>query len=206
MTGLEIAGTGLLLGLANGPACLVSCAPAVLPVVLTGSIRATQRRFAWPTLSRLLGGRLLAYGLVGGVAGLTGSPLQAISTTFSPWVPLVLAVVLLAHGFVLFRRVPCCLAQRFGNWAGSAFLMGLLTGFSLCPPFLLALAWIWGQGMGPLPAILFFLAFFGGTSVYLLPLGFGGYLENRTLVRSGRILSVGGGLFFLLRFLVEGHV
>lgn len=206
MTGLEIAGTGLLLGLANGPACLVSCAPAVLPVVLTGSIRATQRRFAWPSLSRLLCGRLLAYGLVGGLAGLTGSPLQAISTTLSPWVPLVLAVVLLAHGLGLFRRVPCCLAQRFGNWAGSPFLMGLLTGFSLCPPFLLALAWIWGQGMDPLPAILFFLAFFGGTSVYLLPLGFGGYLENRTLVRSGRILSVGGGLFFLFRFLVEGHV
>lgn len=203
MTGLELTGTGLLLGLANGPACLVACVPAMLPMVLTGTPQAGPRRFAWPLLGRFLCGRMAAYILVGILAGLSGIPLQAVSDSLAPWVPLLLALCLVIHGLGLLQRPPCTSACHSTRWPGSPLLLGALTGFSLCPPFLLALTWVWGQGIGPLPAGLFFLAFFLGTSLYLLPLGFGGYLAaNNTLIRVGRGLALCAGLFFFLRFLM----
>ena len=204
MNGWEITGTGLLLGLANGPACLASCAPAMLPVVLAGTARAGSGQFAWALLGRLLCGRLTAYALVGMLAGLSGGSLQAVSGLLAPWVTLLLALFLVGHGLGLFRRPACCSAPGHSRWFGSPMLLGMLTGFSLCPPFLLALTWVWGQGIGPLAAMLFFLAFFGGTSLYLLPLGFGGYLvENKNLFRLGRVLSLGAGLFFAVRLLAD---
>ena len=203
MNGLEIAGTGLMLGLVNGPACLAACAPAMLPLVLSGSPSTDSRQFAWPLLGYFLCGRLLAYVLVGMLAGLSGSPLQAVSDFLSPWVSLLLALFLAAHGLGLFRRLSCRIGCSAARGCTSPLLLGALTGFSLCPPFLLALTWVWGQGIGPLPAGLFFLAFFGGTSLYLLPLGFGGFLaEGQTLFRLGRGLSLLAGLFFFLRFLM----
>ncbi len=207
MTGLEITGTGLLLGLANGPACLVACVPVLVPVILTTAPSPAVRRFAWPLLGRFLCGRLSAYTLVGMLAGLSGHSLQAVSGLLAPWMSLLLALLLMAHGLGLLRRFSC----RFGCPAmgglASPLLLGALTGFSLCPPFLLALTWVWGQGIGPLPAALFFLAFFLGTSLYLLPLGFGGYLvENQRLKQLGRVLSLGAGLFFAVRAVMDGVV
>lgn len=205
MTGLEITGTGLLLGLANGPACLVACVPALVPVLLTTAPSPAVRRFAWPLLGRFLCGRLSAYTLVGMLAGLSGHSLQAVSGLLAPWMSLLLALLLMAHGLGLLRRFSC----RFGCPAmgglASPLLLGALSGFSLCPPFLLALTWVWGQGIGPLPAALFFLAFFLGTSLYLLPLGFSGYLvENQRLKQVGRVLSLGAGLFFAVRAVMDG--
>lgn len=205
MTGLEITGTGLMLGLANGPACLVACVPALVPVMLTAAPSPAARRFAWPLLGRFLCGRLIAYTLVGILAGLSGSSLQSVSASVAPWVTLLLALLLIAHGLGLLQRFSC----RFGcpavGGVASPLLLGALTGFTLCPPFLLALTWVWSQGIGPLPAALFFLAFFLGTSLYLLPLGFSGYLtQSQTLTRLGRVLSCGVGLFFATKLLMAG--
>nr|WP_321467477.1 sulfite exporter TauE/SafE family protein [uncultured Desulfobulbus sp.] len=200
MPTLSLIGTGLLLGLATGPSCLASCAPVVVPVLLCTTAPSVHRRFAWPMLSSLLFGRLLAYILVGALAGVSGRSLQVINADLVPWLSLVLALILLAHGLGLLRNFMCCTVGRLGGFA-SPFILGVLTGLSLCPPFVVAVSWVWGQEMGPLPGMLFFFAFFGGTSMYLLPLGFGGYLaQGPSFVRLGRLLSVCSGLFFLLQF------
>jgi hypothetical protein len=201
MTGGEIGGTGLVLGLVNGPACFLSCAPAVLPALISSVPLHTKKQFAWPLLGRLLGGRLLAYLLVGLLAGISGRPLAAISGVLSPWMDLLLALFLFAHGLGFWERFHCCPYKRGARWQGSPFLMGLLTGFSLCPPFLLALTWVWGQGVGPLASAIFFLAFFGGTSIYLLPLGFGGYLIHRQpFIHLAKGVALMAAVFFLLQF------
>jgi sulfite exporter TauE/SafE len=208
MNGWELTGAGVLLGLANGPACLVSCAPALAPMVLGEAARVQRRRFAWRLLRRFLCGRLAAYLLVGGLAGCAGAPLRLTADRIAPWMTLTLALALLAHGCGLMRLISLCGARCCGKQRQiSPLLLGLLTGFSLCPPFLLALSWVWSQGIGPLPAALFFLAFFAGASVFLLPMGFGGYLPDTPVVgRLSRIASLLAGLVFLLRFLLAARV
>nr|WP_320012542.1 sulfite exporter TauE/SafE family protein [uncultured Desulfobulbus sp.] len=200
MNGVELTGTGLLLGLANGPACLLTCTPAVLPAFISRATAGAQKQFAWPILGRLLGGRLLAYLLVGLLAGMSGRSLATVSGILAPWMDLLLALFLFAHGAGLIQRFPCCSLPCGDRWRGSPFLMGLLTGFSLCPPFLMALTLVWAQGAGPGVAAIFFLAFFVGTSIYLLPLGFGGYLaQSQLFVRLAKVLALMAAVFFLLQ-------
>ncbi len=61
--------TGFLLGLTTGPACLVSCGPALLPMVMTHK----PDRGIWILIGRFLSGRLTAYILIGIVSSGVGS-------------------------------------------------------------------------------------------------------------------------------------
>ncbi len=55
--------------------------------------------------------------------------------------------------------------------------LGLATGLNLCPPFLLAVATAAEQAT-LLQSVLFFLTFFLGTSVFLIPAPFLGLLRG----------------------------
>ncbi|MCL5110776.1 MAG: sulfite exporter TauE/SafE family protein [Chloroflexi bacterium] len=192
---------GLLLGLSTGLFCLGACAPALVPALLVG-----QRgwRGSAAVVAQVAGGRLLAYLIFGAAVGALGTALDPGSQALRRLggvAMLLLALVLAAHLAGLGPRVatlPVCRllpARVFrAPWA-----FGFLTGLSVCPPFLLALATALGAG-GPLEGALFFAAFFAGTALYLLPLvplGALGRWEAPRLV--GRIAGMlAAGLFAVL--------
>jgi sulfite exporter TauE/SafE len=77
-------------------------------------------------------------------------------------------------------------------------VLGFLTGINPCPPFLLAMASVF-EGADPLGGILLFVAFFVGTSLYMLPLAFVGLLSRYEQIREvARLTAIIVGSVFLL--------
>jgi len=179
---------GFLLGLASGVTCLASCAPVLLPL-LAGP--AAGRRSAGRLLGEYLTGRLLGYLSFGaliwggsrGLAGMVASEHPALRGAVS----LTLGGLMLFHGVRLLARETAPVAPTAGGHAACLVspwqvrtqlgrqpwlipaALGLASGLSLCPPFLVALA----QGglttrFGGL--LLFFASFFVATSLFFLPL------------------------------------
>jgi hypothetical protein len=94
-------------------------------------------------------------------------------------------------------HLPLC------HWADRRYVrfpiaFGFLTGFNVCPPFLLAISHAFGLGsIGK--GMFLFGGFFTGTSVYLLlllPLGYLGRWENVRLI--ALMTAMLSGVFFFL--------
>lgn len=201
---------GFLLGLASGGACLAYCAPVLVPYLL-GEGRTLRSNAG--LVGGFLGGRLagyLAFAVIAWVAHsvlLENLPYRAITTGL---VTIGLAVLLMAYGFA--GRTPECKAVSAGAamrrlhlrspWLAPV-LLGLLTGASLCPPFLLAFG-----NAAQLPrlwqSLLFFAAFFAGTSVYMLPLPLVGMAGRHDAIRTiGRLAAGVAGLLYLYSGMVS---
>lgn len=178
--------SGFLLGLANGATCLATCAVVLVPLFLGEGRRVGEN--SW-LLARFLAGRLAGYLLFGLLAWaanwLVLRDSDARSVVFAV-VYFLLAMMMLAYGMGKLSLGTCAitpreLRARFGRTAWLRpllpVLFGLLTGMNLCPPFLLAFAnaALNGTLAG---SLLFFLAFFMGTSLYLLPLPLIGLFRN----------------------------
>ncbi len=195
---------GLFLGLASGTACLTYCAPVLLPYML-GEGRGPGRNL-W-ILGEFLLGRCLGYLLFGIMAGIAGSLLARGSgahQTVLGSLYLLLALFLLFYGF---RTPPArCAAEQSAGllrrirllWPGLLpFFLGLLTGISLCPPFLLAVTAAADRG-GIVDSVLFFLMFFVGTTLYLVPLPLIGALQRyKSLRLIGRFAAGVMGVYYL---------
>jgi sulfite exporter TauE/SafE len=177
---------GFLLGLASGGTCLAYCAPVLLPLLLGTGQPVRANGFL---LVKFLLGRLGGYLLFGMLAWWTGQRLlddPALRGTLFGSVYVVLAVLLLVFGLA---KMPAACAVGAGGlrkwlarWPSMLpFGLGFLTGLNLCPPFLLAFAG--AAYAGSLAAgLLFFAAFFLGTSIYMLPLPFLGALGRNAAV------------------------
>ena len=67
----------------------------------------------------------------------------------------------------------------------------------VCPPFLLAISYTLQRSISPVLGMIFFLSFFVATTLYVLPVGFVGYLPRRELlVRIGKTSAVAVGCYF----------
>ncbi len=76
-------------------------------------------------------------------------------------------------------------------------LLGLMTGVNVCPPFLMAFGNA-AQFATLRQSLLFFAAFFVGTSVYVAPLPLVGMVGQHEVVKTvGRLASGVVGLFYL---------
>ena len=168
---------GFLLGLANGGVCLAYCAPVLVPYLL-GEGNTVRRSTI--TVGGFLGGRLVGYLVFAVLAWLTHRaivdhlPHQRIVIGI---VIIGLALLLIAYGFAGWPRTcpgRCGRGVRSGKCvletpppAGPARTG--LPGLNVCRPFLMAFG-----NAAQLPelwqTLLFFAAFFVGTSVYLAPL------------------------------------
>ena len=165
---------GLALGLPVGATCLGVCAP-VLGASMLASGRRTVREGAWSLASFLLG-KLAGYLLFGVAIGAVGSRIE-----WDPHRPLaivaraVLSIALIATGLALGRRGwlerRLCLANVTGNsrLGRLPLVLGFLSGFNVCPPFLLAANEVLARG-GALRGATFFGGFFVGTSAWMVPL------------------------------------
>ncbi len=166
----------LFLGLANGGACLATCAAVLVPLFLGEGRKVAEN--GW-LMARFMAGRLAGYLLFGLLAWVLNWLILRDPAARS-WIVgpayLILAGLMLAYGLGKLR-VACALPARPLRaqlakipWLrpGIPALFGLLTGLNLCPPFLLAFA---NAALNDTLAgsLGFFLAFFVGTSIYLLP-------------------------------------
>ena len=201
MTLLGPLSNGFLLGLGTGPLCFIGCIPLALPFALPGA-DPSARRGNWPFLGKFLAGRLVAYSVVGVLTGLASSavgPVQRRTVTLA-W--LALSVVLIVHGLGrgLGHRGLCAATSRLVGCRAFPFLLGLAAALSVCPPFLLAIAYAMDRSGQVLGGLAFFLSFFLATTLYVLPIALLGYLPRRELwQRVGRAASVLAGVALLVQ-------
>ena len=200
---------GFLLGLANGGSCLTACAPVFLPYIV-GEGRSI--RFNTRPVIYFLGGRLGGYLLFAVFAWEAGRWIRSAPASGLVFgaVYAVLGILLVLYGFSS-RSDAICAARGLRGRILSLTLqrpailpisMGLLTGLSLCPPFVTALAAATGQ-VSLFSSLLFFFAFFIATSVYVIPFPFLGLLGRFGSIRIvGRLAAGVMGCYLLYESLI----
>ena len=173
---------GFLLGLANGSSCLAFCAPALIPFFMHEGQDVRQNLV---TLFKFLGGRMGGYLLIGLLAWGAGSLLSGTAGYERLLIGIAyvgLAALLLVA--VLRKKAPAgaCAFEgaraRLSRWPALLPVgMGFLAGLKICPPLLLAFTG--AASAGTLAgSLVFFLAFFLGTSVYFIPIPFLGVFRR----------------------------
>ena len=190
---------GFGLGLSTGVYCLAACLPLFFPYLL-----AENQKELKPNLKAVLElmlGRLLAYLFFGFMVSLAGIHFKAISSTKVFPVTLIFTSILMI-AYALSRSLPQRKLCQWLAWhlplSRFPFFLGLLIGINICPPFLVGLTRLWEMGSLAFGS-LFFLAFFMGTSIYMLPLIFAGKLAAFTRLRSiGIWASLISGVYFLV--------
>ncbi|MCK4806537.1 MAG: sulfite exporter TauE/SafE family protein [Candidatus Aegiribacteria sp.] len=186
--------TGLTLGLATGTVCLASCGP-IYASYLMGE-RRTGFQPLWVIL-KLNGGRFIAYVIFGGLVGMLGGA-----------IPVTVRIPLTLTGYILFSlylllsvvriRKACtgCHTGKVLKITRSPFLLGILTGFSVCPSFLIALTGAFGSS-GPVSGMMLFIGFFVGTTVYMLPFALFGLLTMKDwITKAARMIAVVVAIYF----------
>jgi sulfite exporter TauE/SafE len=205
MAALVVFGEALTLGLVSGPACMAACGPVLVPSLLS---QQTGFRPHLRFLSAFLWARLLGYLLFAAVAWEVGtlvSMLPASRLLLMGLVNISLAGVLLWYAYSA-RRVcsPSCSSSKLVQIGGTkdrrvtgAAVLGFLTGFSLCPPFVAA--GVRAAGLGSIAqALFFFLCFFVGTSVWFVPfLGISCIARNQAVVIVARMAMALIALYYL---------
>lgn len=154
---IELFTTGFLLGF--GP-CLLYCGPVLLSYIVGTSSNWRQGLRTTLTFSAA---RLLAYGLLGTVAGLSGQLIRRfIQSTYL--IEALGGVIIAAIGalMVLGKEAGPRLCTRLQS-RGNPALLGFLTGLSPCPPLVGALMGIALSTTSPLTGTLYGLAFGSGT-------------------------------------------
>ncbi|MCX5789809.1 MAG: sulfite exporter TauE/SafE family protein [Elusimicrobia bacterium] len=190
-------GEGFALGLATGLYCLGACAPLLAPYLLCESEGAFGRGAR--LLLEFMAGRLAAYLLFAAAAsklgarypGLAGGRVVAAGLLLSGLLMVLYAVVRSAP------RLSVC-----APWADSAavrrlpFAFGFLVGINVCPPFAAGLLRLVSLA-SPAKGMVYFAAFFVGTTVYMLPFLVAAPLSRGPRLRSAAALASGlAGLWF----------
>ncbi len=187
---------GAALGLATGTACLASCGPVY------GAYLLSEKRSGLESLRVLLElnlGRFLSYAAFGALFGLLGGSL-----------PVSIRGPLAAAGYILFSvylllsvvraRKSCgggCSTSKLTRFTRSPLLLGVLTGLSVCPSFLIAVTGAF-ESSGPLSGALLFSGFFAGTTVYMLPFAVLGLFTRKAWFTTiARVLAVIVSVYFL---------
>jgi len=190
---------GLLLGLSMGAYCFATCGPLLAPWLLAEA-QGPGRNVVVVLL--FLGGRLVGYLVYGVLAWLVGWMFQSALPTWYRSVfgcaYISMAVMLVIYA-IRTGRATCGTGATRSAWHGQRwlrhrFLMpcvgGLITGLNICYPFMLAFA-----AAAALPSLFvsvwFFLMFFLGTSIFILPLPLLGLLRRHQALQTIGRLSAG---------------
>jgi len=195
---------GLMLGLASGAVCAAYCGPILVPYLLSRGQNSLNNLLS---IFNFMAGRLAGYlmfAVLAWAAGMAAAVSIKNEKAVFGIIYIVLAGAMIFYGFK--RTGGDCAGKRAGFWGGrpnfnsqTAFpaVLGFLTGLNLCPPFLLAFTEAARAGV-LWRSMLFFAAFFVGTSVYILPLamlGLGRRVEALQYI--GRLAAGVMGVFYL---------
>jgi sulfite exporter TauE/SafE len=186
---------GFLLGIATGHICLAMCGPVYLPFLMQKDRNLRQSVFI---ILEISAGRFIAYALFGLAAGFVGAQISAINRTYFTISAYVLfSIFLLISAFRTSRCEGGCATTKWNKFAEWPIMLGLLTGINFCPSFLIALTKAVDLS-GPVAGAFLFIAFFGGTSLFLIPLAFFGILGQQLLLRKlARIAAVLVSIWFI---------
>lgn len=201
---------GFLLGLSTGVVCVAYCGPVLLPYLMAES---GGLKKSYLLVAVFLAGRLAAYLITAVLAGIIGQSVLLQSETrilLMGVAYILLSALLIIYGFHRFREI--CLGKSYANppdknrRSSSQFLVpltgGFLTGINICPPFLLAITGAIDTGsiMG---SILFFMAFFTGTSVFFIPMLFAGLFKRQHVLRIiGKFAALLAGFLYFYKGLI----
>ncbi|MBN2533392.1 MAG: sulfite exporter TauE/SafE family protein [Spirochaetales bacterium] len=195
-----------ILGLSTGPLCIASCAPVLVPFFASADRMKVKTDIM--RMGLFMAGRLLGYLVTGLAAGLVG---QAISPLFNSKTESVMSIVMgiLLFLFGIIRNFPgikfCEFFQRNRMTSSFVIIFGIVTGLSICPPFIAAFASSSAAG-GIGLSILYFLFFFFGTSIFIFPLFLAGFISRVEELKGGaRVCLFLTGIWFCVKgFLVAG--
>lgn len=195
---LKTLAEGFVLGLSTGVTCLVTCAPIYLPYLIS------EKRGPWQQLWKVTEislGRFISYALFGAAAGWVGGNLASIDRTlFTGIAYLLLSVFLLLSLIRVHKEDKRCALPFWLKFSKSAFLLGVLTGINFCPSFLIAVSNAIELG-GALSGTILFVGFFGGTTIFLIPLAFAGMLS---WVKEVKVLARWASVLIAIWFIGKG--
>ncbi len=177
---------GFLLGIATGHLCLFTCGFIYSPYLMQRGANWSQSLI---NLLKISIGRFITYTLFGIGAGIVGREIGQLNRSwFTAVAYVLLSIVLFISAFRTHQREKGCIASRWGRFADSPFLLGVVTGINFCPSFLIALTRAVDLS-GPVSGGLLFMAFFFGTNIYLIPLAVFGVIGNKKIFRILAIIS-----------------
>ncbi|OQY39121.1 MAG: hypothetical protein B6226_02505 [Candidatus Cloacimonetes bacterium 4572_65] len=186
---------GFTLGFSTGSICLVSCTPIYLPYLVSEKRSFAKNLFKVLEISL---GRFFSYIVFGLMAGWIGSNIATINRDLFTGIAYVLLSSFLVLSVVRTKKKgKGCKIPKFMNITSSAFLLGVFTGINFCPSFLIALSKAVDLA-GPISGALLFIGFFFGTSIFLAPLAFSGFLAQiKKLKIVAQFASIGIAAWFL---------
>lgn len=189
---------GFILGLSTGTICLMTCTPIYLPYLISEDRKLSKGIL---TVVEISAGRFLSYLAFGAVAGYTGAQISSIDRElFTSIAYILLSAYLVLSAVRTRKREKKCHIPRITKFTKSAFLLGILTGISFCPAFLIALSKAVNLG-GAFSGMMLFLGFFFGTSVFLLPLAFVGQLSK---IQKMKMIAQIASVFIAVWFTFSG--
>lgn len=200
---------GFLLGLSTGVVCVAYCGPVLLPYLMAES---SGLKKSYILVAVFLTGRLAAYLITALLAGIIGQSVvqQTEARTVLMGVAyMLLSALLIIYGFHHFREI--CLGKTvtgktIGKKENHPYLIpltgGFLTGINICPPFLLAITGAIDSG-SITGSMLFFLAFFIGTSIFFIPMPFAGMFKRQHVLRIiGKFAALLAGFLYFYKGLI----
>jgi sulfite exporter TauE/SafE len=194
---------GFTLGISTGLACLATCGPIYSAYLM--QLNRTAWRYVTAVLEMSLG-RFIMYILIGAVAGLLGTQVEDIQRDYFTVISYLLFSMFLLIS--VFRTKKCdsgCKAPRWNKFADWPVLLGFVTGINVCPSFLLAFSRSFSLS-GPIAGMMFFAAFFIGTSLFLIPISFIGMFGKKELFRNiARIAAVLVSIWFITSAVRTGY-
>jgi len=196
---MQIILEGLLLGLSTGAYCMGTCMVFFMPYLLaegkTSIMENTKR------ISLFMLGRLVAYLGFAVLIGFLGAEFKgAFPAQLSHIGLIAISLVMLAYAITRnFKKSKYC--QGVAKTLDSRrmpFMLGLLLGLNPCLPFLVGATRVWTLG-NVLQGVILFIAFFLGTSVYVVPLIFVSYLNQAERIRNiGLLMIFIASIYFLI--------
>jgi sulfite exporter TauE/SafE len=183
---------GFLAGLSVGVSCLGLCLPVFLPILLSQK-RNTKGSFL--LVLEFSGGRLLGYLFFGLVFGLFGQLIRSnlihyIIAIANIWTGILMIVYSLGR---IDKKICSYIPFSKIKWP---ILLGFLTGVNVCPPFLASLTYVFNL-RDIILSLIYFLMFFLGTSVYIVPAAFLGIFTKINWVQKiSHIAGVLVGIYF----------
>jgi sulfite exporter TauE/SafE len=177
---------GFTLGLSTGLYCLGACAPLLVPFVLIES-KSIWRSNLW-LVGQFLLGRLVAYLLFAVIASLAGYFTDAfLPSWLIPAAFFLSGCIMLLYALGKQSPSPrlCAVASKYFPAARFPLVLGFLVGINICPPFVAGMTRVFSLNNVAL-SVLYFAAFFVGTSLYILPM-----VLVTTVAQQERLKSIG---------------
>jgi len=192
---------GFSTGLSVGIYCLGVCLPVFIPLILAE--RKNLKGSFLVTLEFSLG-RLLGYLLFGTIVGYLGVAIQSqLVHQIINMATFLSGGLLVGYSLGLLKWGKAC--KPYFKFFHFPFLFGFLTGLNVCPPFLASLSYIFNL-KSIVNSVFYFLMFFLGTSVYIIPLGFLGFFSKEgKLQKIARLSGLFAGLYFIYTALQGLH-